>query len=332
MIWTNLYFWIPLAIVACSYLFIKNDNPEFILYKFFPSYIHFVISIIGAIVIGYYYNLDYQIYCQPVIWSKWLLVSAVIWFLTHLLFPHLKVFNSLFSGLLAFISVYLILFGSTEYLIFIMLNGILFVPLYLIYLFLNWGNKTRKVGFLNLYGLVILLPYIILIILIKLNLKSQKKLKLYLFTVPLMIVIFSTFTTVRMKTMNYDITSNNYDKTVIDKYTNNIMDNYLLELSLGAHWKYHTRICLYDGWRPPYHDPVLVLSSNFSKINLPFLPKKNRNGYVTFSYGKEGHEAYEYAFPKNKMSFDCKCGKNERWPKRFENNLYFLYFPFYPFF
>lgn len=35
--------------------------------------------------------------------------------------------------------------------------------------------------------------------------------------------------------------------------------DYFTERIVGLHWRYHTEICLYDGWRPPLHDPFVVL-------------------------------------------------------------------------
>ena len=33
--------------------------------------------------------------------------------------------------------------------------------------------------------------------------------------------------------------------------------NPMTERILGMHFRYHTRICIYDGWRPPLHDPAM---------------------------------------------------------------------------
>lgn len=35
--------------------------------------------------------------------------------------------------------------------------------------------------------------------------------------------------------------------------------NPMTERIAGMHFLYHTRICIYDGWRPPLHDPAMVL-------------------------------------------------------------------------
>jgi hypothetical protein len=35
--------------------------------------------------------------------------------------------------------------------------------------------------------------------------------------------------------------------------------NFMTEKILGMHFIYHTEYCPYDGWRPPIHEPILVI-------------------------------------------------------------------------
>ncbi len=140
------------------------------------------------------------------------------------------------------------------------------------------------------------------------QIKNTTKIIKLLFIVPsILILLFSVFTSYRLTKINSEIIKANYDLATIDKIKNISTDRYLLELSLGAHWKYHTRICLYDGWRPPYHDPILVISRNISMIF--------SDSYEISSGFRKGKEMYKYAFPNNLIEFDCRCGKHERWPK-----------------
>lgn len=46
-----------------------------------------------------------------------------------------------------------------------------------------------------------------------------------------------------------------------------VAPSFITERMLGMHFKYHTELCLYDGWRPPLHDPLLVMAS---WLNHPF--------------------------------------------------------------
>ena len=45
--------------------------------------------------------------------------------------------------------------------------------------------------------------------------------------------------------------------------------NPMTERIAGMHFLYHTRVCIYDGWRPPLHDPAMVLGKC---LNLGFDP------------------------------------------------------------
>ncbi|MBR3411856.1 MAG: hypothetical protein IKG81_04120 [Bacteroidales bacterium] len=39
----------------------------------------------------------------------------------------------------------------------------------------------------------------------------------------------------------------------------------MTERIAGVHFLYHTSYCLYDGWRPPLHDPAVVLGMRLNK-------------------------------------------------------------------
>ena len=91
--------------------------------------------------------------------------------------------------------------------------------------------------------------------------------------------------------------------TTTELLTENKIDNYLTELILGAHWKYHTKICIYDGWRPPFHDPVLGFAQPFLYYGEQFNYELSMTNRVNL---------YEKIFPENNRTFDCKCAKNER--------------------
>jgi hypothetical protein len=38
---------------------------------------------------------------------------------------------------------------------------------------------------------------------------------------------------------------------------------FMIEKIVGMHFKYHTRVCEYDGWRPPMHEPALIIGRWF---------------------------------------------------------------------
>jgi uncharacterized membrane protein YvlD (DUF360 family) len=74
-----------------------------------------------------------------------------------------------------------------------------------------------------------------------------------------------------------------------------LQGTYMEEKILGAHFKYHTRICEYDGWRPPLHDPILVVGR---WLNL------NRDLDWTL---EERIERYARVFPELPLRQDCSC-------------------------
>ena len=70
----------------------------------------------------------------------------------------------------------------------------------------------------------------------------------------------------------------------------------MTEKILGMHFKYHTRFCEFDGWRPPIHEPMLILGLWLNKRADPIeLNLKQRL------------ELYKKVYPHNKVKFKCSC-------------------------
>ncbi len=266
MIYEKIYFWIILITVSVVMFFIKQENKRFLMYKVFPSLLHFIVATTGAIIVGVFYNLDYQIFCNPVSWTKWFLIGCWISFILVSIFKKIQFVKGLVLGLISVVAFYIILFGSTEYLGFIFINSVIFIPLFFVAYYLNKKTKSRKFDFLNFYGVVVLLPYIILFFAFSQIKNTTKTFKLSFIIPSILILLFSVFTAYKLTKINSKITKANYDFVAVEEFKNNFTDRYLLELSLGVHWKYHTKICLYDGWRPPFHDPVVIISRNISAI------------------------------------------------------------------
>lgn len=96
--------------------------------------------------------------------------------------------------------------------------------------------------------------------------------------------------------------------------------NYMTELMLGMHIKYHISFCAYDGWRPPLHDPSIVVAA---WLNIPFLPdpprQKNSGGFecpAPLFFGGDRIAVYKSVFPNKAIRPDCKCGVSQKvfWP------------------
>lgn len=85
---------------------------------------------------------------------------------------------------------------------------------------------------------------------------------------------------------------------------------FMTEKILGMHFIYHTRICPYDGWRPPVHEPVLIAGlwlnnrydplegmalDNRLKLYKKFFPGK------TYKYTCSCAEAYSHLYHNDKL-------------------------------
>ncbi|MBO4600228.1 MAG: hypothetical protein J5641_05770 [Bacteroidales bacterium] len=75
--------------------------------------------------------------------------------------------------------------------------------------------------------------------------------------------------------------------------------NPMVERIAGMHFLYHTRICIYDGWRPPLHDPAMVLGMwlNGGRDPLCGMELKDR---VTL---------YHTMYPDRSVKARCACCK-----------------------
>lgn len=163
MLLTKTYFLIIQGIILISFLVLghlKKENKYYI----FPSKIHFIIYLTGAITIGYLFNSDYQLFCIPVKWTKILLITYSSYLIGNLIFEKYTgdILNQIILGAGIFISIYIILFGSTVYLIWSAIQMIILVPIYFLSRFLNKRYKTRFFDSLNFYGKTILFLILLL--------------------------------------------------------------------------------------------------------------------------------------------------------------------------
>lgn len=79
-----------------------------------------------------------------------------------------------------------------------------------------------------------------------------------------------------------------------------IPDAYYWELALGAHIKYHLSFSPYDGWRPPLHDPFLVIADWFGLSSESVFPN------VTEDITAQRIELYRMVFQQIPTA-DCTC-------------------------
>jgi hypothetical protein len=87
--------------------------------------------------------------------------------------------------------------------------------------------------------------------------------------------------------------------------------NYMTELMLGMHVKYHISFCAYDGWRPPLHDPSIVVAA---WLNVPFHASSyfRRTHYdavcpAPIFFGGDRMAVYASVFPNRSLWQSCSC-------------------------
>lgn len=302
--WT--YFLIFQALVFLTYYLKRNDKENHPFSKIFPTKFHFVIGNLSVFSLCYLYNTERQLFCNPVPWTAALLILFIVSFLSFPFFRDKKRLSSflvLIGGLGIFISAYIIHFARWEYLIFLAFNIPFIILAHFVIGYLKKKFSSNVFDAFYFYPAVVLTPFFLLYQLwLKYNSLTNTKKKLFLLT-PIVTVALIFLLSTRINYVVNEINDSQNDYTDLVKLTENPLDSYLTELVLGAHWKYHTELCLLDGWRPPYHDPVLV-SAN--KILNPF------TGFDQGTSLSNANKLYQQLFPDNQTDFDCKCAKNER--------------------
>ena len=88
--------------------------------------------------------------------------------------------------------------------------------------------------------------------------------------------------------------------------------NPMTERILGMHFRYHTRICIYDGWRPPLHDPAMVMGMRLTgdKDPLEGMTLETRL------------QLYHEVFPSLPVKNHCACSKESKRYHYFDDYLW----------
>jgi hypothetical protein len=86
------------------------------------------------------------------------------------------------------------------------------------------------------------------------------------------------------------------DKFKESNYTQ-LEKSFMTEKILGMHFIYHTRFCEFDGWRPPKHEPIIVIGMWLN----------NRIDPLHVDLEKR-LELYKKYFPDKNYKFECSCG------------------------
>ncbi len=91
---------------------------------------------------------------------------------------------------------------------------------------------------------------------------------------------------------------------------NEVPQNYMTERMLGMHFKYHLSFCELDGWRPPLHDPSIVVAI---WLTAPFRADLDYKGFAPRGYRQnylvDRIAVYKAVFPGRPVRMDCSCAK-----------------------
>jgi hypothetical protein len=297
--WT--YFLILQTVILAIFYLKRNYKDDYIFSKLFPTKLHFVGINACVFISCYFYNTERQLFCRPVPWAA---AVIILFCVSFLILPFINKYSRFLNiiyavcGLGFFISIYILLFARGEYLIFVTLNLPFILILNFILRFIRNKYHTNVFDALNFYPSIILAPYLLLYQLWILVKSSRTRVQQWLFiATPILSLIVCLLLTYQINNLIHKIED---PKSELKEIVSNPINRYLTELILGAHWKYHTELCLYDGWRPPFHDPILVIAN---KILFPF------ERFISLD---KSMYLYIIIYPDNATVFDCKCALNER--------------------
>lgn len=248
------------------------------------------VLICGAALLANYYL---QIFCRPVLWA-W--ITLILCIVPVIFFPWIKERAKPFRlplfflfGIAACICLYCILFLG---------KMILISPLAVLI------NPITVLGYLPIFLLVQIIYH---------TCTSANSFKPFLSGI-LLCIAFA----IGMATWFHRSFDRVYDALNEPEKASLIPPNYMTELMLGMHFKYHISFCGYDGWRPPLHDPSIVVAA---WLNVPFHQDAYRAQYH-YDYlcgapifmgtpmdGKNRFVVYKHVFPNNAIWQQCSCAK-----------------------
>ncbi len=239
------------------------------IYRYFSKPIHLVVLNALLIAILIVLNLYFQAFCIP---STWAILVLIICFANMILSPLI-------------VSQKILLISS-------FINGVsLFVFGYFI-VFLDQMNIFGLFLILMVIGLVVFIPHFFVLQLIWRNLykpKTNNARNSFLLAVILCI------TTMFYVGYQYKKAVVSIDKFIKSDYTQ-LDKNFITEKILGMHFIYHTRFCEYDGWRPPIHEPILIIG----------MWMNNQHDQLSIDL-KTRLEFYKKFFPEKVYKFECSC-------------------------
>lgn len=240
------------------------------IYSFFSNPLKLAILNAILILFAVFTNAWLQVFCVP---SKWAIIMISVCFINTIFYP-ISIKYKKAHGIIGFI------------------NGISFSLFIYCVLFLAHMNLLGFLMIICVVGIVTFIPHFLAIQLIwKSVFKPISKSIRQSFISAIVICCLSTlligyqFKQAILEIKKAEI--NNFQ--LLEK-------NFLTEKILGMHFIYHTKFCEFDGWRPPIHEPILVIGLWLNGFEDP----------LNISL-EERIALYRIHFPNNKIKYDCSC-------------------------
>ncbi|MDA9261927.1 hypothetical protein N9P38_01050 [Flavobacteriales bacterium] len=231
------------------------------------------------VVLGLFFNRLSQGFCNPSFWSSILIGISLIFVIISPLVRDVK------SHLVGFIA------------------GVSFSSFLYCVIFLGHINLYALPLILVGIGIVILIPHFFAFQLIqRFFFKAKNKIVKKYFVIG----VVSCFCVSILAGISYNNAANKIKK--LQESNSLVFDtNFMTEKIVGMHFIYHTEICEYDGWRPPIHEPMLVLGLWWNSMADP----------LEISL-EERLDLYRLIFPDNPVKFKCSCAIEES--RRYHND------------
>lgn len=215
-------------------------------------------------------NRIVQVFCVPTLWASVLLVLC---FSNVICYPILAK-QKKFAGLCAF------------------LNGIAFCIFIYCIVFLDFMNVYGLFLSIFLVGLPVLIPpFFVAQLLITQLLRQKSRPVQFSFLSGILAFVAVAF----VFSIQYQQAIERIEVAKRTGYQS-LEKTFMTEKIVGMHFKYHTRVCDYDGWRPPLHEPALIIGRWFCDKPDPI------------DLGLEGRIAlYKKFFPEEPVKVNCSC-------------------------
>ncbi len=222
-----------------------------------------------AVIIAF--NIYFQAFCIP---TTWTIILLSICFSDMILYPLLE--TSRWAAVSSFI------------------NGISLMIFIYCVIFLEHINVLGLMFSLVGIGLVVFIPHFFVIQLLRKNyIRPARKSSRYFF----LSGVFACIVAIVFIGHEYKMAMSSIEKFKASNYKE-LDKTFMTEKILGMHFIYHTRYCEYDGWRPPKHEPILVIGMWLN----------NRVDPLANVDLKTRLQLYKQFFPENQYKFDCSCG------------------------